>query len=124
MMLGPLIIAGAMSLYGLGPTVGTLEMRQEWGQIPENLQSYDVFVAVADCNQIGREGTLIYDGDLYNALVFDCSGDLQTTDWMGCDMADHRHECRVAFEVDHWFGEENAGLVGQEAVLVLSGEKV
>ena len=117
--MGPLLIAGAVSVYGLGPTVGTLEIRQEWGQLPAYLGGYVVFVAVYDCDQIGREGVLVAGGDLYKAIVFDCSGDLQTSGWMGCDVTEHAHECAVAVEVDHWFGQENAHLIGGDAVLVL-----
>lgn len=114
-----ILIWGAVSAFGLGPTVGTLAYRQDMGQIDRDLREYDVFVAVADCSLIGREGILIADSNVYKALVFDCSGDVETTGWMECEFSKHNHDCAVGVEVDYWFWEDNPELIGQNAALVL-----
>lgn len=102
-----LIIIGFLSAYALLPTVGTLELRQEWGQLPQDVSGYEVFLSVADCGLIGKEATLAVDGDLYDALIFDCAGvDDGGLAWMT--------ENAIAAEVDYWFWLEHPEYVGSE----------
>lgn len=117
-MITILSLLGFLSAYALNPTIGTLEIRQEWGQLPEDLSGYEVFLAVNDCALIGQEATLAIGGDTYRALVFDCAGADAYEDgqsWM---------ELRgVVAEVDYWFWVAHPEYVGSEvyAEVVFSG---
>lgn len=99
------IITGFLSAYALNPTVGTLAYRQHYAQIPRDLSSYEVFVAVADCDHLGAEATLAIDGKVYDALVFDCAGVADGgLAWM--------QQNAIAAEVDYWFWMQHPEYIG------------
>lgn len=71
------------SHYAPGVMLPTVELRQEWGELPADLTPYDGFVAVVDCGLIGH--TLYAkpnNGGWETLLVTDCSGHVSTTVWM------------------------------------------
>lgn len=68
------LFLGILSAYAMNPTVGTIEYRQELGQLPEDLSEYEAFVAVNDCSLIGHEATLYAMEEEFKAIVFDCAG--------------------------------------------------
>lgn len=77
------ILSGPVSQYAESPTAGTLQYRQEAGQIPYDLPTNIVLFAVVDCDQIGREGLIsIAGGEWEPLIVFDCSGHASTTSWL------------------------------------------
>lgn len=100
---------GFLSAYALGPTVGTLNIRQEWGQLPDDLSKYEVFLAVENCDHIGKEATLHVGDESYTGIVFDCAGANAYEDgqsWMSL--------LGIVAEVDYWFWLEHPELIGTE----------
>ena len=75
------IATGFLSIYALTPTLATVELRQEWGQLPQDVSPY-ILLAMPDCDRIGDTLWLQVDGEYHQALVFDCAGDEQTYQWM------------------------------------------
>lgn len=49
-----LIIQGNASQYAPGVMNRVIKLRQSWGQIPADVNQYDGFIAVADCDRIGE----------------------------------------------------------------------
>lgn len=76
------ILLGFLSAYGQVPTEGTIAIRQEWGQLPQDMSQYDGVIATKSCALIGHEATLYIQGEKYDVIVFDCSGDQETSEWM------------------------------------------
>ena len=113
----PVILAamiGFLSAYALGPTQGTIAIRQEWGQLPQDLSQYDVFLAVESCDHIGREVVMEIEGESYQGLIFDCAGADAYSDgqsWMSRN--------QIAAEVDYWFWMENPHLIGSETTATI-----
>lgn len=99
------LFLGFLSAYAQRPTDGTIAIRQDWGQLPEDVSQYDVFVAVPNCDLIGHEGVLQVNDMEYKALVFDCAGG-RSHDWM--------IENGIAAEVDYYFWIQHPELVGTE----------
>ena len=76
----------------------TIEARQGWGQLPQDLSKWDGFAAAMSCDLIGetvraRVKTPLPIGkrqgrgkqqsqDWYDILITDCSGHTSTTSWM------------------------------------------
>lgn len=83
-LLGGLPIeTGILSQYEQGVMPPVVAARQEWEQLPDDLTGIDGFIAVWDCDQIGRPGLLsINNGEWKTVLVADCSGHVSTTQWM------------------------------------------
>jgi hypothetical protein len=50
----PVITTGWASQYGRSVMERTVELRQRWGQLPEDLSGYDGFVAAQECADIGK----------------------------------------------------------------------
>lgn len=98
--------SGVLSYYDAEPTQATVEVRQSWGHIPDDLSGYDVLLAVPDCGRVGHEAILVVGSDFYKALVFDCGGDDGGHDWM--------IDNGIVAEVD-W---DNRGMVWEKAVVV------
>lgn len=77
---------GYLSEYSEAPTIGTVNYRIHTSkQLPEDAwHRYDTFIAVHDCDLIGREGWLHIPAEnlKLKAVVFDCSGDVETSQWM------------------------------------------
>lgn len=79
----------------------TVALRQEWGQLPNDLSAWRGFVATESCDPIGKtafirivdlrpypEKALRKDDDMFTwqpYLVADCSGHESTTNWMTRD---------------------------------------
>ena len=101
------MLAGSLSAYAERPTRGTIAARQQWGQLPVDLGEYDVFLAVYDCGLIGREATLLVGGRKFRGIIFDCSGDEQTTRWM--------QDSGIVPEVGHGFWDRYPHWIGSEA---------
>lgn len=109
MVVKTILLAGYLSAYALNPTVGTLNWQQENGHIPDNLDGYDVFLAVEDCGMVGMDATLYVAGDEHNALIFDCAGADAFSDgesWM--------ERNNIVAEVDFWTWQENPEYIGNE----------
>lgn len=90
-------------------TTATIEARQGWKQLPEDVSSYDAYIAVLDCDLIGRHGVIVWTdyGTVESAIVVDCSGHTSTTDWMQAN--------NIIMEVDHETAKRH-GFVGQGGV--------
>lgn len=97
------ILIGYLSGYAMWPTIRTIEIRQEWGQLPQDVSGYDVFLAVPNCDLIGHEAELIVNGDVYTGLVFDCAGE-DSHSWMIDNM--------IAAEVDYYFWMKHPEYIG------------
>ena len=96
---------GYLSAYAKNPTDGTISIRQDWGQLPQNISHYDVLLSVPNCDLIGKEANMIVDEHTYKAIIFDCAGEA-SHEWM--------IENKIAAEVDYYFWMENPELVGSE----------
>lgn len=86
---------GWASQYGSNTVTDvTLEARQGWGHLPEDVSMYDGFVATESCDHIGKEMYLYREGiGLEFFAVFDCSGHASTTRWMKAN--------NILVEIDH-----------------------
>lgn len=92
-------------------TDATIEARQSWGHLPEDLSRYDGFVATESCGHIGEEVYLYREGVGFELFaVFDCSGHLSTTRWMKAN--------NILVEVDHRTAQR-WGVVDQGGVEIL-----
>ncbi len=107
--------SGYLSAYGKSPTDGTLLYRQDTGQIPYDLSPYDVFIAVLDCSDIGKNA-ILYAGNLeLNALVFDCAGvEDGGADWM--------IQGNYIAEIDYYTWQKYPELVGGLAEIEIKGD--
>lgn len=102
------ILMGYLSGYAMRPTVGTIKIRQEWGQLPQDVSDYDVFLAVPNCDLIGHEAKLIINNDSYNGLIFDCAGK-DSHSWM--------IDNGIAAEVDYYFWMKYPEYVGTNTLI-------
>ena len=115
-----ILFVGFLSAYALGPTVGTINYRQDNGQIPHDLSPYDALLAVDDCGLIGHEATLTAGDDIYTGLVFDCAGG---------DGAQHFSDgnadtpWKLAADVDYGFWMQHPELVGSGVVVAIEVER-
>lgn len=110
---------GMLSAYAMWPTIGTVEYRQELGQLPQgDLYSQYTLVAVNDCGLIGEVGRLTVDGQVQEkpAIVFDCKGET-AHQWMSASNKDTPY--KVAAEVDYFTWIKNPEWVGSGAVALL-----
>lgn len=75
---------GLLSQYAESPTIDTLYYRQYvTGQIPQDLPDNTIFIAVADCDWIGRQGFISVNGGEWEpAWVFDCAGSAKAYNWL------------------------------------------
>jgi hypothetical protein len=79
----PVVETGLLSQYAESPSIDTIHYRQSVGQIPIELPENAVFIAVADCDQIGREGLISINGSEWEPLyVFDCAGSAKAYRWL------------------------------------------
>lgn len=89
---------GWLSQYAEQPTSEVLANRQVQGRtaytLPANWQSFDGFIAMRDCGELGNVYRLNVDGQLMTILVFDCSGHQSTSDWMTRN--------NILGEIDYW----------------------
>lgn len=112
--LGPYVtILGYLSAYDWGPTEATKVLRQEWGELPGDLSGYDVFLAVENCDYIGREAVMYIDGKSFKGIVFDCAGPSAFKDgksWMA-----RQH---IAAEVDKAFWDKYPEYIGNKRAIV------
>lgn len=96
--------SGYLSAYHKWPTLGTVSIREEWGQIPtDSLEQYDVLIAVNNCDMIGREMVMHVSDMSFDALVFDCAGPYGSR-WMT--------ENDIVAEIDYFTWMEYPWLVG------------
>ena len=88
-----LIMSGWGSQYSQRVMERVIAVQQKWGHLPQNIEGYDGYVAVADCHRIGQtlwarpEGTEKWE----RFLITDCAGSPETVLWMR----------NVPIEVDH-----------------------
>lgn len=61
---------GAISYSAILDDVAERRINAGWGL--SEISGYEVLVAPADCNLLGRSGWLIANGDVYSAIVVDC----------------------------------------------------
>lgn len=108
---------GWTSRYDPNPMNATIELRQEWGQLPQNLEMYDGFVAVADCDRIGEETYLkpINATQFERFLVVDCAGSQQAYNWMV--------ENNIIVEVDYTTAERWGCLVKSVEIVEIRAKK-
>lgn len=114
---------GLLSAYAMWPTIGTVEYRQELGQLPQgDLYAEYILVAVNDCGLIGETGTLTVNGQVQDkpALVFDCKGET-AIEWMSVSNKDTPF--KVAAEVDYFTWMKHPEWVGSGTVVLLEFNK-
>lgn len=113
-----ILFAGYLSAYSYWPTVRTIEYRQQAQQIPLDIEEFDVFLAVPNCDLIGDTGTLTIEAQdmlwglgsveyaQYDALVFDCAGAGEDIghNWMIDNL--------IAAEVDYFFWMAHPEYIG------------
>lgn len=83
---------GYFSHYGQSPTDGTIDYHQrESGKLPKDMSQYIGVIAVKDCKLVGRDAWLKFQDERVNpdyigiwlpVKIFDCSGHVETTEWM------------------------------------------
>jgi hypothetical protein len=78
------LVTGVASQYAPGVMDRVVETRQRWDQIPADVSDYDVFVAVESCDLVGEERLIRREGtkEWETALITDCSGHTETSQWM------------------------------------------
>jgi len=76
------VMDGWLSQYDQGPTDGTIVHNQEAGLIPQDLSAYAGVVATESCEHVGKPALLAAAGRWLPVMIFDCSGDQESTDWM------------------------------------------
>jgi hypothetical protein len=104
-------LTGFLSGYDKLPTDGTIQNRQNWGQIPSDLSKFDALIAVLDCNRIGETGTLHTNLGNFYILVFDCAGIADGgANWM--------IDGNYVAELDWYTRNSHPELIGTEATLV------
>ena len=109
------VMSGYLSGYDQLPTDATIAYRQETGQIPANLSSYDALIAVLDCAQIGQVGTLYTAVGPLRIMVFDCAGvDDGGHQWMV--------NGRYVAELDWYTRQLHPELMGTVAVLFMDSQ--
>ena len=88
------IMSGYASQYDPGVMERVIAVQQRWGHLPQNVEGYDGYVAVADCRRIGQTLWARPEGDekWERFLVTDCAGSPETILWM---------QRGVPIEVDH-----------------------
>lgn len=102
------VVHGYFSQYAEAPTRATIAIRQEWGQLPEDMSLYPVRLAVENCSLIGETGwARMADQPWERAIVFDCSGHDSTSRWM--------IENNIIAEVD-WDTVQRWGIEGQGGI--------
>ena len=69
------VFLGILSAAGPRPSAATLALRQEWGQLPQDVSMYDGLLALDDCSLIGHDATMYADDEVFNMLVYDCASD-------------------------------------------------
>ena len=100
-------MTGFASQYGKSPTDGTIVYRQSVGDLPNDISLYDGLIATNSCEHMGKEATVVIDGKSYFVVVFDCSGDAETKEWM--------QQNRIIFEVDYYLAER-IGIIGRGGI--------
>ena len=75
------VLTGYLSAYSMWPTIRTIEIRQEWGQLEADLSEYDMMISIPNCDLIGHEATVYVGEAEYSAIVFDCAGEVGH-EWM------------------------------------------
>lgn len=110
-------IVGALSMFSAGPSIGTIEYREEIGQInPDG--DYDFYIALLD-DYVGCEVRMYTPKGIFNGVVFDASGDAATSKWM--DWKRYTDDgvvvANIAGEVNFGFGAENLDLIGEKVLL-------
>ena len=115
----------------------TVAVRQEWGQLPEDLSYWDGFVAMESCENIGKTAWIRivsisplskssdksdYRWQWHPYLVSDCSGHESTTKWMLENNILVEFGRREAERLGITNGEGARGGIKIELVLVNKGE--
>lgn len=82
---GSHVISGNFTHYAQSPTDGTLDYRQDIGQLPESLWGYTVYLATIETCDVGATGWIrpVYEhgpGEWERFVVFDCAGHAETVD--------------------------------------------
>ena len=109
MSTGAILFWGILSAYNFAPTVGTLQYRQEMGQLPADVSGYEFFIAVDNCDLIGHNATL-YAGDLtFDGVVYDCAGSDGAKYFSDGD--DLNTPFKLAGDVDYWFWKAHPEIV-------------
>lgn len=103
-----IIFIGFLSAYAQRPSLGTIAIRQEWGQLPQDIEQYDVFLAVPNCDLIGKEANLLIGDKVYSGLIFDCAGE-GSHSWM--------IDNQIAAEVDYNFWMDHPEYVGTNTLV-------
>ena len=101
-------LVGYLSGYSMWPTIRTIEIRQEWGQLSENISNYDMMISVPNCDLIGHEGTMYVGDEEYSVLVFDCAGEFGHQ-WMLNNA--------IAAELGYFSWMEHTDLVGTGVIV-------
>ena len=104
------ILTGYLSAYSMWPTIRTIELRQEWGQLPNDLSEYDMMISVPNCDLIGHEGTMYVGDEQYSVMVFDCAGEFGHQ-WMTENM--------IAAELGYFSWMDYTELVGTEVEVLI-----
>lgn len=110
-IMGHHVDSGFISQYAKSPTDGTLHYRKYESMEIEDID-YDAYIAVKDCSMIGEEVWLQlwyddYESGPLKAVVFDCSGHVDTSEWM--------EEDNIIAEVD-WYTARDHGFLGRGGV--------
>lgn len=100
-------MTGFLSQYDETPTIYTIDHQQKAGLLPFDMSNYDGVVAVESCDLVGREGWLTAEGRTLRVIVFDCSGDIETSYWMWED--------NIIAEVGYYLAKE-MGIIGRGGI--------
>jgi len=79
------VMTGIASQYAPGVMDRVINTRQagitSYTPAPD-LSRYDGFMAMEDCSELGNEYYIVANGNLELFLVMDCSGHIETSQWM------------------------------------------
>ena len=101
-------LTGYLSQYGQQPTMATIAYRQKVGDLPLDMSRFDGVIAVSDCGLIGHEARLrVEDAPWQDVIIFDCSGDVATSEWM--------QDSRVIAELGYGLAKQH-GIIGKGGI--------
>lgn len=110
---------GNFSAYKQGVMQGVVKNRQAWGQLPEDMSPYNVYLSSGDCAEIGRAKTITWqDGTVEQAIVVDCGGGAESRNWMRQNNiiggVDYETAERHGFIVGYGYGKATFQLTAEQ----------
>lgn len=129
-MIKTVIVIGVLSYYGLAPTVGTLDYRINESRQIDPYADYDFYISTKN-DYVGCEVVMFVGDEIFDGVVFDASGHIETSEWMDWDRQDYLnvpiedsvfYYALIAGEIDYWFAERRPDLIREQVMLEIDLE--